>query len=251
MNVSKSNTVNKMKNVICILFLSISFATCKKDSVNHTEHYVKQVIYSETFDTDPSWTLLPKEEAYHPDTNCIKVEDGQMKMLFDQPLNSCGCAWVGVEHKQENTLVNGFLNKIGIKLILKEGYFQWLSRAFDTIDGPGAIISSSTFQLSFNSIDVRFPRTLTRFHRDSVIDFNTKDKLIGKEFEIIYDNGNKTLKIDGIEQPIENVWLNWQNMWNIPLSIEFNLGHLPELSPRMDKLFVDEIEIYTWTGELK
>ena len=40
-------------------------------------------------------------------------------------------------------------------------------------------------------------------------------------------------------------------MFNKHLDIEFTIGHQPEFSPRLDPLFIDEIEIYTWQGELE
>ncbi len=245
-----------MKNALYFLLLSIALTTCTKDKVKLPEPYVKRIIYSETFNTNPNWTPLPSGTIFNPDTNVIRVQNGLLKLTYDQTL--IGCAWIGSEYRQTQALDNDFLDKVGVKIKLSEGYFQTLIKYHDTVDvlghptREGAFYVTSTFRLRFNSLEVEIPSWEDGwFQRDSVIDVNTKNKLSGKEFEVIYDNGKKTFLIDGVEQSFNKIGLYWQNMSNYPLDIEFDLGHMPELFPRVDKLFVDEIEIYTWTGEKK
>jgi len=245
-----------MKNALYFLLLSISLTSCLKDKGKPVEPYVKRIIYSETFDTNPNWTQLPSGTVFNPDTNVVRVQNGLLKLTYDQTL--IGCAWIGAKYLQTQPLENSFLDKVDIRVKLNKGYFQDILTYHDTVDALGHPCQSGTrpsfsnLRLDFNCLDVYFPNTNNGiFQRDSVIDYNNANKVIGKEFEIIYDNGKKKYFIDGIEQANDNIFINWQNIVNQPLNIEFDLGHLAFLNPRADELFVDEIEIYTWTGEKK
>jgi hypothetical protein len=245
-----------MKNAIFFLLLSIALTTCTKEKGKLPEPYVKRIIYSETFDTNPNWTPLPSGTIFNPDTNVVRVQNGLLKLTYDQTL--IGCAWIGAQYRQTQPLENSFLDKVGIRVKLNNGFFQYIETYHDTVDAlghpcqSGTIPSFSDLRLDFNCLDIWFPNPNNgRFHRDSVIDYNIANKVTGKEFEIIYDKGKKQCFIDGIEQATDIVYFNWQNIANQPLNIEFDLGHLSFLNPRVDELFVDEIEIYTWTGEKK
>ena len=37
-----------------------------------------------------------------------------------------------------------------------------------------------------------------------------------------------------------------QNMTGI--DVQFTLGHQPEFSPRLDELYIEELEVFTWQG---
>lgn len=235
---------------IIVLVISLFLISCKHD--NPIESYSKRIIFYENFNNPLGWAVLP----YASDTGCVHFKDSMLKLEFDQTLNNCGCAWIAAEFNNPNIYETSFLNKIGVRIKLNKGYFQEIERFYDTIingtlSQSGEVILQSKFHLYFNSFWIEFPNyNYGIVHRDSTLNINL-NKLIGKEFEIIYDEGNRFLNIDGIDYSADNFFLNYQNHPNHNLYMKFELGHLPEISPRKDTLYVDEIEIYTWTGSFK
>jgi len=177
-----------MTQKIFLLLISLALVACKKDEVI-PKPYSKRILYHESFDSNPDWTLLPTVSYFQPDTTCIRVEDGLLKMFFDQTLDNCGCAWVGVNYTNSQSTENFFLKKIGIKVKLNAGYFQNITRYHDTVDvfghpcQEGELVTYSTFTLDFNSLNIIFPNPYNGiFQRDSLLDLNA-NKLVGTELK--------------------------------------------------------------------
>lgn len=232
------------KNIL--LFIPFLFFSCKKDKP--IEPFSKRTIYYESFDNPSGWGVVP----FGSDT-CVNFEDGLLKLKFDQTFNNCGCAWVAAEYNNQSIYESTFLDKIGIRVKLNKGYFQEIGRYYDTIingnhSQPGVMLTNSEFIFRFNSFYIELPNYFNgRVHRDSILNLNL-NKLEGKEFEIIYNEGESIFKIDNVKYRSDLFYIDYQSYPNNNLRMKFQLGHLPELSPRKDTLYVDEIEIYTWTG---
>lgn len=148
--------------------------------------------------------------------------------------------------------------KLGIKIKLNKGFFQDIMRYKNVTDANGYVhqtgttISSSTFRFDIPGLSMQLPNTFNGFiHEDSIFDPNM-NKIEGSEFELIYNDGEIIFKIDGITQSsnLVNIQRVTQSGLN-EMILQFNLGHQPELSPRLDELFIKEIEVYSWKGKLK
>lgn len=239
---------------------AILILSCKKDKKSKTEisekSFVKQILYFDDFSGVHSWEPTPSGQ-YKPGKTCVRLENNLLKLSFDELLQDCGCTWVGARNNDLSVSTNQILDKIGIKVKLNKGYFQNILTYFYTTDINGVItgekgdrISHSNFRFEFNGLNFEIPHpSAGRIHKDSIFNPNI-DKLEGVEFEIIYNKGEKIFKIDGISQSLNLIYFNYSPMVNKHLDIEFSIGHQPEFSSSIDELYIDEIEIYTWKGEL-
>lgn len=242
-----------MRGIICFSILFYFFCGCTKDKVESIEPYIKHQLYIETFENHGDWIVTPTDPFYQPDTSCVSINDGVLKMIFDQPLENCGCAWVGATLTQSEPLKKYFLQKIGVRIKLKQGYFQYIDRllATDEVSKTTELLLFSTFDIRINRFSLQFPNTFNKtINQGEQIDLEY-NKITGTEFEVIYDEGKKTFLIDGISQNLNKINFDEHSGANQPLSMKFDLGHLPELSPKLEKLIIDEIEVYTWTGDKK
>jgi hypothetical protein len=236
--------------IAAILLLS----SCSKDQTIETVSLEEKTIYFENFAINNSWSALPSNSVFTPGSNCVRVADGMLKLSFDQTMLNCGCAWVGAT-SQPTVFIDSTLEDIGVRVQLSKGFFQSISVYRDTVDqygNPvqhGATFSHSRLTLDFNAVNIIFPNPYNgRVNFDAVIheDFN---RLEGSLFEVTYRNGEKQLTIDGISFDPDLVYINYSNRQNHPLDLSFDLGHQPELSPRLDELYIDQIEIFTWAPE--
>lgn len=234
-----------------LLIGAMALSACKKDSGADVPPYTEQIIFSETFDNRGVWNALP-DGLFDPDTSFVSVNNGLLKLTFD-PIQY-GAAWLGAELEAPNVHPDSIIGRLGIRLKLDQGYFQRLSQYHDTVisgqlSQVGSSVSTSSMRLYFNDIEMTLPSPIYgRTHRDSILDPDAF-RIEGLEFEFIADAGQKIFLVDGVEHPIEEVYFNVNGTTTHPLSLEFTLGHNNELDPRVDHLFVDEVEIYTWIGE--
>lgn len=231
-----------------LLFIGILLISCKKNKpVEEPVPFSKRTILFEKFDSANNWTVIPSAN----DTGCVKIEEGCLKLTFDQTFDNCGCGWVGAKYKNENIYEIGLSTKIGIRILLKKGFFQDISiYRNEGVSQSGVRLLFSSFEIHYNSFSIYLPSRLNGdIHEDSTLNLNL-NKLEGKEFEIIYNNGECFAKIDGVKYSSNILTFNYPGYPNVPLSMKFQLGHLPELSPRQDTLYIDEIEVYTWSGEM-
>jgi hypothetical protein len=139
---------------------------------------------------------------------------------------------------------------------LNKGFFQYMVRYYNSVDPlgnpstPGTVISNSYFRFSSPSIQMSIANPFTaRFHEDSTVsdDFN---KIEGIEFELIYNEGERILFIDGVKVDNKLANISKANITNqTGIDFEFTLGHQPEFSPRLDELYIEELEIFTWIGK--
>jgi len=247
-----------MVRYLFFFFVIASVISCKKATVGAalTEDFSKEVIYTETFDDAESWSLLPTDPGY-PATNCVQIDNQLLKLRFDQSLNSCGCGWVGAEKSIANT-GNFSSKKLGVRIKLSKGFFQYIMRyhyatdAYGNVHPSGTLTSNSDFRFDIPGLSMRLPNPFNgHIHEDSVFNANL-NKLEGTEFELIYNEGERIFKIDGVRQSSSLVNIEPVTQAGLEdMVLQFNLGHQPELSPRLDELFIQEIEVYTWKGKLK
>lgn len=240
---------------IYLILSAILILSCKKDKVEIDIPYSRVSIYSETFENDQTWISLPENSIYTPGSECVRIEDNMLKLTFDQPLQNCGCAWVGAK-KSIPTLKKIPNNKLGVRIKLNKGFFQYMVRQHNSIDQfgnqnkTGTVISESYFRFNSPSIQMQISNSFNGwFHEDSTVneDFN---RIEGIEFEMIYNEGEKILIIDGIK--VDNKLVNISNATitnQIGIDFQFTLGHQPEFSPRLDELYIEELEVFTWQGE--
>lgn len=237
--------------IACIIVAVVSSACRKDDQAESEGPYTEQIIYSETFDEQGSWNSIP-DGIFDPDTSLVGIADGQLQLTFDH--SQFGAAWLGAEVDLPNIQEDSILSRLGIRVKLAQGYFQGLTQWHDTVVSGlpsqiGTSASTSRLRLSFNDIEMTLPDpTFGRTHRDSTFDADAF-KIEGQEFELIADRGTRIFRVDGVDHALSEVYFNVNGMSNHPLNIEFTLGHNTALDPRIDHLFVDKIEIYTWSGE--
>ena len=240
------------------IYLTLSviiLLSCKKDKVVVEIPYSRVSIYQESFADDQTWVKLPENSAYIVGSECVRIQDKILKLSFDQTIPNCGCAWVGAK-KSITNLPNIPKDKLGVRIKLNKGFFQYMVRYTNSIDPlgnpstPGTVISNSYFRFNSPGIQMQIASSFNgRFHEDSTVneDFN---RIEGIEFEMIYNEGERILIIDGVK--VDNKLVNISNATitnQIGIDFEFTLGHQPEFSPRLDELFIEELEVFTWQGK--
>ncbi len=227
--------------VFLVLVLGLSCGKHDADEVVF-DAFEERIIYSESFDSIGNWNALP-DGIFDPDTDLVSVGDGLLKLTFDPAVY--GAAWLGAELEpgiQEPTL----LSKLGIRITLDQGYFQRLSRWTGNV---GSVRAQSTLRLDFNGVEIAIPKTSYGSTSTDVPFDPEAFKIEGHVFELLLEDGVRVFMVDGVEHPLDEVYFNVHNMMNKPLSMQFTLGHMEELDPRIDHLFVDRVEVFTWTGD--
>ncbi len=167
-----------------------------------------------------------------------------LKLTFN-PM-TYGGGWVGCELEAPSIQEDSILSRLGFRIYLDSGYFQNRTRWTGSV---GSSVSTSTMRLYYNDVELYMPNGgYGAFSADSA--FNPDEyRVEGRFFELIADKGSRIYRVDGIERPLTGVNFNVNGMSNHWLNIDFVLGHANELDPRIDHLFIDKIEIFTWTGE--
>lgn len=244
---------------ILLTITAIIVLSCKKEKVEVEVEaqipYSKESIYKESFADDQTWIPLPENSFYTPGSECVRIEDNILKLTFDQIIPNCGCAWVGAK-KSITNIPNIPKDKLGLRIKLNRGFFQHMIRYINSVDQfgnpstPGSVISESYFRFDSPGIQMQIASTFNgRFHEGSTVndDFN---RIGGIEFEMIYNEGEKLLFIDGVK--VDNKLANISNSTitnQIGIDFQFTLGHQLEFSPRLDELYIEELEVFTWQGK--
>jgi hypothetical protein len=245
---------NFMRYIIFIIS-AVTILSCKKEKGEEIIPYKRVTIYDESFNDDQSWKSLPENTPYIVGSECVRVQNQMLKLSFDQTIPNCGCAWVGAK-KSITNLQDLPTDKLGVRIKLNNGFFQYMVRYTNSIDPlgnpstQGSVISQSYFRFNSPGIQMQIANSFNAwFHEDSIVseDFN---KIEGIEFEMIYNKGEKILFIDGLK--VDNKLVNISNATitnQIGIDFQFTLGHQPEFSPRLDELYIEELEVFTWQGE--
>jgi len=240
---------------LLFIIVPIILLACKKEEIENEVPYSRVTIYNETFENDQTWISLPENSVYTPGSECVRIEENMLKLTFDQPIQNCGCAWVGAKKSIPN-LQNIPNDKLGVRIKLNKGFFQYMVRYHNSIDPlgnpstPGSVISESYFRFNSPSIQMQIANSFNGwFHEDSTVndDFN---RIEGIEFEMIYNNGEKLVYIDGVKVDKSLVNISNATIQNMTgIDFQFTLGHQPEFSPRLDELYIEELEVFTWQGK--
>lgn len=229
--------------------------SCKKEVVEGEKPYSRVSIYEEKFEDDQSWVPVPEDSYYTPDKECVRVEDNMLKLTFDQEIPNCGCAWVGAK-KSITNLESIPRNRLGIRIKLNRGFFQEMVRYHNSVDPfgnpstPGHVISESSFHFISPNIQMSFINPFNaRFHEDSTVSENF-NRIEGVEFVLINNLGETIFIIDGVKVNPKLANISKATITNQEgIDLRFKLGHQPEFSPRLDELFIEELEIFTWKGK--
>lgn len=245
---------NVMKYILLLISVGI-ILSCKKDKVENLIPFKITTIYKESFDDDQSWIRTPEDSSYGVGKECVRIEDQILKLTFDQQIPNCGCAWIGAKKSIKN-LQNIPNDKLGVRLTLEKGFFQQMVRYSNSVDQfgnltkSGDVISESSFRFTTPSIQMTIANPFNAgFPADSVVseDFN---RINGVVFEMIYNNGEKIFFIDGVKVDQNLVNISKATITNqVGIDFQFLLGHQPEFSPRLDELYIKELEVFTWQGE--
>lgn len=235
--------------MLLLSIVTLSLSGCSEEECPYTE----EILFHEAFDTFGNWESQPNQFGFHADS-CIRVENGILKLKYQNGISGCGGTWIGLSIKDTASYRPEFLDKIGVRFSLDSGSFYQVNRWHDTIGVYGQPTETGDFPVRsimtfrYNRIAASFPSfESSRVHRDSVFEVY-HNRIEGSRFELIYDEGEFTLFIDEVEYLEENISVS--DYWGEPvyLSIDFNLGHLPELNPRIEGIQISDFEIYTWCG---
>jgi len=233
-------------NFLWLLGFIFILLSCTKDKAaikEEFEEFEEITLFKETFDSLGNWNALP-DGIFDPDSSFVRVENGLLKLTFDP--SQYGAAWLGAELIDLTIQEPENLDKIGIRVTLDQGYFQQLTRYEGN---SGSIESKSKLRLFYNSMWIIMPNfNFGRTHIDSLFDPDAY-KVEGILFEFISDEGENIYRVDGLDHPWEEVYFNKHPTSNYSLYLEFTIGHADFLDPRIDNLFIDELEIFTWKGE--
>lgn len=234
-----------MKKVLLLGFVCCTLLTsCGKDETPYTE----TVLYKETFDNWGNWERQPNSGGFYADS-CVLVENGLLKMTRQAGINGCGGTWVGINIGDTSSYEPKFLDKIGFRIKLNKGSFNQVMRAHEGSSAAGSIELSSWMRLSYNRFFLSMPGgELTVIHADSALE-TMSNRIEGSEFELVYDDGQTTMFIDGLEASMDKVGFAGNSGVSQYLDIQFRVGHQSEFNPMISELFVDDIEIYTWCGK--
>ncbi|MNY00198.1 hypothetical protein D3C86_1326820 [compost metagenome] len=181
-----------------------------------------------------------------------------LKLSYDQAVSNCGCEWVGAK-KSVTGISNIPKDKLGLRIKLNKGFFQYMvrqeSNAFDQFGNPatkGTAVSQSYFTFKTSQVQMQIANTFKGWFMEGTTVNEDFNRIEGVEFELIYNEGEKILFIDGVRSDVNLVNINGGGgtFFDIAgMEFEFNLGHMPEFSPRLDELFIDELEVFTWSGK--
>ena len=237
---------------LLITLIAITLLSCKKEHTEVEVPYEKETIYKESFANDQTWISLPENSVYTPGSECVRIEDHILKLTFDQPLPNCGCAWVGAR-KSVTNISNIPKDKLGMRIKLNKGFFQYMSRNhyIDQFgNSSGIVTSESSFRFDSPGIQMQIANVFRgSYNEDSTVNENL-NKIEGVEFVMIYNEGERLFFIDGVKA--DNNLINISNATitnQIGFDFQFILGHQPEFSPRLDELFIEELEVFTWQGK--
>lgn len=222
----------------------VMLGSCRKhDSDEGEGPYTERILFSEPFDHWGAWNTTP-DTMFDPNETLVNIEDGMLKLTFN-PM-TYGGGWVGCELEAPSIQEDSVLSRLGIRIYLDSGYFQQRRRLTGT---GGSFMNQSTIRLYYNDVMLLMPDYwYDQASGDSV--FNPDEyRIEGKVFELISDNGSRIYRVDGVDHPLSEVNFYVNGVSNYPLFIYFMLGHANELDPRIDHLFIDKIEIFTWTGD--
>ena len=244
-----------MKYLILILIPFVLFS-CKKNEPEGEVPFSKKVLYTESFADDQTWTFLPENSVYTPGVECVRLEDGMLKLTFDDAVPSCGCAWVGA--RKSVNISDVPKDKLGLRIKLNKGFFQHMVRrkndTFDQFGNPstsGTVISSSYFLFRSAGVQMEIANSFKGWFMEGTTVNENFNKLEGVEFELIYNEGEKLLFINGVKSDADLVNISGGGtiLNQVGIDFDFNLGHMPEFSPRLDELFIDDLEVFTWNGK--
>ncbi len=244
-----------MKYVL-ITLLAIVAVSCKKEESSVEIPYSQVSLYKESFTDDQTWEFLPENSVYTPGSECVRLENGMLKLTFDQGISNCGCAWVGAK-KSVTEISNIPKDKLGLRIKLNKGFFQYMvrqeSNSVDQFGNPatsGTVVSNSYFTFKSSGVQMEIVNSLKGWFMEGTTVSEDFNRIDGHEFELIYNEGEKILFIDGVRSDVNLVNISGGTILNqVGMDFQFNLGHQPEFSPRLDELFIEELEVFTWNGK--
>lgn len=240
--------IKSINIVILLVSLFTVVIGCKKDK------FEKTTIFLEEFnDNSKGWYSKPDTSILYAPSECIKIENGQLKMHFERGLgiSNCGGGWLEMELSNSSFNREEYFGTIGIKVKLNEGFIQDLF-FIDSINGNntyGHALLNSNFHFHCGKHYLTFPNTdaLT-----DTIDL-TKNKYTGSEFVFLSNTNWEESKIyiDGSEIAYEGGGTQWYDAQGNTFDFEFwfHIGYGQELMPFEIDLFIESIEIFTWEGE--
>jgi hypothetical protein len=236
-------------------FLSIILFGCGKEQ--SVIPYTETVLYREGFNEFGAWELQPNQWGFTADS-CVRIDNGILKLTYESGVSSCGGTWVGIIIRDSTSFQPDLMDNVGIRIRLNRGHFNRIVRYRDSVypNGSPSRYSVSTpltswLFLSYNKFDLSLPGVSDHMyvHEDSAIDLSA-NRIDGSYFEVIHNKGEWSFFVDGVEHSMEKVGLGANSGISQPLRLEVRLGHQPELNPQLDELFIDDIEIYTWCGDM-
>lgn len=205
-------------------------------------------------DNSKGWFSNPDTNILHAPNECIKIEDGQLKMHFERGLGiaNCGGGWIEMELSDSTLNREEYFGKIGIKIKLSKGYFQWLS-LIDSVSGgitSSHTLRNSSFHMQCGKHSVTFP---LGYKNTDTIDLS-RNLYQGSEFIFLsyeeWEWKRNRVYIDGevIDYKGNTKWIGSSNN-DFDFEFWVNIGYGQELMPHEIDLFIESIEIFTWEGE--
>lgn len=234
--------------IFCLAMLSVALSvSCNK------KEFIKKMIFLEEFnDNSKGWYSNPDTNILHSSSECIKIENGQLKMHFERGLgiSNCGGGWLEIKLSDSSLNHSAYFGRIGLRIKVNQGYLQRLSLIDSIVDNStyGHTLRDSYFHFRCGKHLITFP---LGDMNTSIIDLN-KNFYSGSEFVFISNtnwNENK-IYIDGqeIQYTGNTFWFETGNN-TFDFEFKFNIGYGQELIPHEIDLFIESIEIFTWEGD--
>lgn len=237
-----------MKKLLIVLIIGLAFVSCKKDT------FSKKVLFIEEFnDNSKGWHTNPSEDILTSPYNCVRIEDGLLKMYFERSLSfsDCGGGWVEAELLAPELNQNFNYEKLGVKVVLKDSWFQDLYQ----MNTDNTFFALLTYYFTFEVGPYRFTSSIPIFNAFGEPFDLENGKEIGNEFVFIGER-NQAIGLSVNRKFIDKSEVFGQSLYYCfsdpqfsDFSIIFELGYAFELMPLEIEMMIESIEIFTWEGE--